>query len=471
MVVFNYSGAEINAKVVYYGPALSGKTTNLENIYQQMPSNSKGKMVSMKTRTDRTLFFDFLPLELGEINGYRTRILLYTVPGQVYYNATRKLVLKGADAVVFVADSDPAKMQENIDSLRNLEENLNEHGLTLDTIPWVIQYNKRDLGNALPVETLNAKLNLLNVPCFEATATTGQGIYETFQAIAGILYRQLVERLRNAQPAPGAASDPTRQSQDTPPEPPKESPLPESTPEKVHAAPPPPSKHGRPAKNVPPPPPPATKQASLPKSDPVGDQAVTDVLDTALREVDDEEKVQSVTTTSSPKKPVPAPQISPRPDSESDEPMDRDFQFASLEKPSDAEGDVGRIIDFEETQTSEEPDQPDGEFIVDPFQTGKASKPKKVDKRDTPPSPPAEPVPASPSLRGPRPAEPVPASPLSPPSPPAEPVTPSPSPPPLDDREDDSVTVTVPVSLKRSQIRKTVPIKIELEIEIGDEEF
>lgn len=437
MVVFNYSGAEINAKVVYYGPALSGKTTNLENIYQQMPSNSKGKMVSMKTRTDRTLFFDFLPLELGEINGYRTRILLYTVPGQVYYNATRKLVLKGADAVVFVADSDPSKMQENIDSLRNLEENLNEHSLTLDTIPWIIQYNKRDLPNALPVETLNAKLNLLNVPGFEATATTGDGIYETFQAIAGILYRQLVERLKNAQPAPGAAG--VRQPQAAPPAPP-EPPSSAPTPEKVQAAPPPPPKQKRPAKKAPPPPPPPVeKHASAPESDPVGDQAVTDVLDTALREVDEQERAQSAPP-SSRKKPVPAPAISGRPGGESDESMDRDFQFAALEKASDAEGDVGRVIDFEETQTSEEPAPPDGEFIVDPFHTGKASKAKKTKKKDPPPPPLAEPVP------------------------------PPPLSPPLDDLEDDSVTVTVPVYLKRSQMRKTVPIKIELEIEIDDEE-
>ncbi|MDH3217627.1 MAG: ADP-ribosylation factor-like protein, partial [Candidatus Krumholzibacteria bacterium] len=208
MVVFNYSGAEINAKVVYYGPALSGKTTNLEYIYKKMPSDSKGKMVSMKTRTDRTLFFDFLPLELGELNGYRTRMLLYTVPGQVYYNATRKLVLKGADAVVFVADSSPSKIEENIESLSNLEENLNEHGLTLDTIPWVMQYNKRDLPDALPTPALAKKLNLLNVPSFEAVATTGQGIYETFQAIAGLLYAQLVEKLKNAHPAGQSNSRP-----------------------------------------------------------------------------------------------------------------------------------------------------------------------------------------------------------------------------------------------------------------------
>ena len=216
MVVFNYSGAEINAKVVYYGPALSGKTTNLEYIYEKMPSETKGKMVSMKTRTDRTLFFDFLPLELGEISGYKTRILLYTVPGQVYYNATRKLVLKGADAVVFVADSSPDKMQENLDSLRNLEDNLNEHGLTLDTIPWVIQYNRRDTAEALPVATLQEKLNLLNVPNFEAIATTGDGIYETFQGIGRILYGELTDRLaRSEGEAPATAESDSTEAPST----------------------------------------------------------------------------------------------------------------------------------------------------------------------------------------------------------------------------------------------------------------
>ncbi len=195
MVVFNYSGEEINAKIVYYGPGLSGKTTNLEFIHSKMPTEVKGKMVSMKTRTDRTLFFDFLPLELGDISGYRTRFLLYTVPGQVYYNATRKLVLKGADAVVFVADSSRNKLEENMESLRNLEENLNEHGLTLDSIPWVIQYNKRDVPDAVSVAELDKQLNLLRVPTFDAVATKGEGVYETFQGIARLLYGELKKRL------------------------------------------------------------------------------------------------------------------------------------------------------------------------------------------------------------------------------------------------------------------------------------
>jgi signal recognition particle receptor subunit beta len=195
MVVLNYTGEEINAKIVYYGPGVSGKTTNLEYIHEKMPVQSKGKLVSMKTRTDRTLFFDFLPVELGDINGYRTRFLLYTVPGQVYYNATRKLVLKGVDAVVFVVDSSRKKFDENIESLRNLEDNLNELGLSLDHVPWVIQYNKRDLPDAMPIAELHEQLNLLGVPAFEAIATEGTGVYETFQGVAELLHDLLKRRL------------------------------------------------------------------------------------------------------------------------------------------------------------------------------------------------------------------------------------------------------------------------------------
>jgi signal recognition particle receptor subunit beta len=202
MVVLNYSGEELNAKIVYYGPGVSGKTTNLEHIHSKLPIHAKGKMVSMKTRTDRTLFFDFLPLEFGEIGGYRTRFLLYTVPGQVYYNATRKLVLKGADAVVFVADSSRSKLQENVESLRNLEENLNELGMSLDSIPWVIQYNKRDVADAMTVPELTEHLNLLEVPAFEATAIAGPGVYETFHGIAGILYQTLRQKLESGDIVP-----------------------------------------------------------------------------------------------------------------------------------------------------------------------------------------------------------------------------------------------------------------------------
>jgi signal recognition particle receptor subunit beta len=195
VVLFNYSGKEINAKVVYYGPGLSGKTTNLEHIYDKMAAHLRGKMVSMKTKSDRTLFFDFLPIEGGEIAGFDVRFLLYTVPGQVYYNATRKLVLKGADAIVFVADSQSDELPANRESLNNLRENLKEYGKTLEDIPWVIQYNKRDLDSALPVEKLEEELNPDGVPHFEGVATNGDGVFETLSAATKLVMDQLRAQL------------------------------------------------------------------------------------------------------------------------------------------------------------------------------------------------------------------------------------------------------------------------------------
>ena len=191
MVVVSYSGREINAKIVYYGPGLSGKTTNLEKIYDSVPESNRGRMVSMKTQTDRTLFFDLLPLDLGELSGMKTRFLLYTVPGQVYYNATRKLVLKGVDAVVFVADSSPDKMAENRESLTNLETNLKSYGLDIKSIPWVIQFNKRDLPNALSLDQMNQELNRYKVPVFEAQAANGVGVFETLRGVSKILLSKI----------------------------------------------------------------------------------------------------------------------------------------------------------------------------------------------------------------------------------------------------------------------------------------
>lgn len=191
MVLVSYSGREINAKLVYYGPGLSGKTTNLEYIYGSIPQGQRGKMVSMKTKTERTLFFDFLPVNLGELSGFKTRFLLYTVPGQVYYNATRKLVLKGVDAVVFVADSKRGKMDENLESLDNLRQNLLEQGVDLDTIPWVMQYNKRDLPDVYTIDELEEVLNPGKVPVFEAVAMTGQGVVDTFKGVSRLLLRRL----------------------------------------------------------------------------------------------------------------------------------------------------------------------------------------------------------------------------------------------------------------------------------------
>ena len=199
MVVVSYSGREINAKLVYYGAGLCGKTTNLEAIYEAVPDTSRGKMVSMKTQSDRTLFFDLLPLDLGEIMGFKTRFLLYTVPGQVFYNATRKLVLKGADAIVFVADSEVGKMEENKESLANLRANLAEYNINLDSIPWVLQYNKRDLPNLYSIEELNAELNPSGrIPWYESVAREGKGVFETFRGISHLLMEKVTKDLRRA---------------------------------------------------------------------------------------------------------------------------------------------------------------------------------------------------------------------------------------------------------------------------------
>jgi signal recognition particle receptor subunit beta len=195
MVVISYSGKEANAKIVYYGPGLGGKTTNLEFIYDSVPASSRGKMVSMKTQTDRTLFFDFLPLDLGELGGFKTRFLLYTVPGQVFYNATRKLVLRGVDAVAFIADSMVGKMGENKESLANLEENLADYDMKLDDIPCVLQYNKRDLPEIYTVEELNRELNVRHVPYFDAVAKEGTGVFETFRGLSRLLLEKLSEEI------------------------------------------------------------------------------------------------------------------------------------------------------------------------------------------------------------------------------------------------------------------------------------
>jgi signal recognition particle receptor subunit beta len=191
MSFINYSSREINCKIVYYGPGLCGKTTNLQYIYAKTNPEAKGKMISLATETERTLFFDFLPLSLGEIRGFRTRFHLYTVPGQVFYDASRKLILKGVDGVVFVADSQIERMEANIESLDNLRVNLSEQGYNLDKLPYVVQYNKRDLPNAAPLEELQQLLNPTHVADFEATATTGNGVFDTLKAVAKLVLNEL----------------------------------------------------------------------------------------------------------------------------------------------------------------------------------------------------------------------------------------------------------------------------------------
>jgi signal recognition particle receptor subunit beta len=191
MSFINYSSREINCKIVFYGPGLCGKTTNLQWIYKKTNPDSKGKMISLATETERTLFFDFLPLALGEIRGFKTRFHLYTVPGQVFYDASRKLILKGVDGVVFVADSQIERMEANIESVETLRINLSEQGYDLDKIPYVIQYNKRDLPNVVPLEEMKRALNPRNVPDFEAVATDGGGVFDTLKAIAKLVIMEL----------------------------------------------------------------------------------------------------------------------------------------------------------------------------------------------------------------------------------------------------------------------------------------
>ena len=206
MVLFNYSTKELTAKVVYYGPGLCGKTTNLQWVHEKLPIKNKGKMLSLATETDRTLFFDFLPIEIGTIRGMKTRIQLYTVPGQVFYNATRRMVLKGADAVVFVCDSQEAMLDANLESFENLRQNLESNEIDPDEIPTVFQYNKRDLPNALPIEILNERLNLHNYPFYEAVAVTGIGVEDTLKAVTKLVFKSLSARYGETAVPPSGSS-------------------------------------------------------------------------------------------------------------------------------------------------------------------------------------------------------------------------------------------------------------------------
>ncbi|MGQ0649813.1 MAG: GTP-binding protein [Gemmatimonadaceae bacterium] len=224
MSMINYASREINCKIVYYGPGLGGKTTNLEHVYQKVSPNTRGKLISLATESERTLFFDFLPVDLGTIRGFKTRFHLYTVPGQVYYNASRKLILKGVDGIVFVADSQVDRLEANLESMQNLYDNMTEYGYDLTRMPFVIQYNKRDLPNAAPLGELQASLNpgweiseparqrttpdvyhagtylveqiatgewVERATFFEAVAVTGEGVFDTLKAVSKLVLKSL----------------------------------------------------------------------------------------------------------------------------------------------------------------------------------------------------------------------------------------------------------------------------------------
>jgi hypothetical protein len=194
MSFINYAAREINCKIVYYGPGLGGKTTNIQVLHDRTRQDAKGKLISLATETDRTLFFDFLPLELGTIRGFRTRFHLYTVPGQVFYDASRKLILKGVDGVVFVADSQEARMDANVESIRNLKDNLKLNGYDLTTTPYVLQLNKRDLPTALPIDKLVGGLRIGQEPYYEAVAVNGTGVFDTLKGIIKLVLMDLKSR-------------------------------------------------------------------------------------------------------------------------------------------------------------------------------------------------------------------------------------------------------------------------------------
>ena len=220
MVLFNAATKELTAKIVYYGPGLCGKTTNLQFIYDSLPHDGRGKMLSLATQTDRTLFFDFLPIELGTIRGMKTRIQLYTVPGQVFYDATRKLVLRGADGVVFVADSQEHALEGNRDSFQNLIDNLKEQGSELEKLPHVIQWNKRDTPSALPIHVLEREINRFHVPTFEASAVRGEGVRDTLTGIARQVLKHLSDKyggglVENTQILSSTPVAPTREAPET----------------------------------------------------------------------------------------------------------------------------------------------------------------------------------------------------------------------------------------------------------------
>lgn len=195
MTYVNYASREINCKIVYYGPGLGGKTTNLQYIYERTSPHLKGKLISLATETDRTLFFDFLPLDLGTIKGFRTRLHLYTVPGQVFYNASRKLILKGVDGIIMVSDSQIERMDANIESLKNLQDNLKECGYDLMNIPYVLQLNKRDLPNIVPVDEMKKKMVMKGEPMFESVAIQGIGVFATLKSISKLVLMDLKKKM------------------------------------------------------------------------------------------------------------------------------------------------------------------------------------------------------------------------------------------------------------------------------------
>jgi signal recognition particle receptor subunit beta len=453
MVLFNYSTKELTAKVVYYGPGLCGKTTNLQWIHEKLPIRNKGKMLSLATETDRTLFFDFLPIELGTIRGMKTRIQLYTVPGQVFYNATRRMVLKGADCVVFVCDSQEAMLDANLESLENMRQNLEANEINSDDMPIVMQYNKRDLPNALPIEILNEKLNPKGLPFFEAVAIKGQGVEETLKGVTGLVFRSLASKYGGAQAAASPAAP--------------------SKPPGVVTAPVPAPPAAAPALRIVPPPPPRPAEAPpaspLPPVNVGADEAEDELLESF--ELQPSGEIDDLLEMDLPAEPAPGIESIDLGDS---------LPPASPQKP--ASGEAGRITLVSGPKETEDLRQRIGrplpvlepELDLDDLDSDTDEEIEELSlDMDTAPNrqlaPPPSPVRADTLPPGSRASsaapKPAPAPPMPSPPPPAASATPRPTPPPV--RPSPVATVSAaPVSVEIPRTPGETDVSIPLEVKL-----
>jgi len=413
MVLFNYSTKELTAKVVYYGAGLCGKTTNLQWIHEQLPIKNKGKMLSLATEADRTLFFDFLPIELGTIRGMKTRVQLYTVPGQVFYNATRRMVLKGADCVIFVADSQDALIEANSDAMKNLRENLIANELDPDNIPLVIQYNKRDLPNAASLADLNKVLNTRGVPFVEASAKSGKGVEETLKVATQLVFKVLAGKYGNDAAAGSRNSEAIQRQKaaaapaPAPPPPPSPPPLP--PPARVSSSPlPPPA--ARPA--TPPPAAPAPRAAAPPPPPAPAFSAADDLLDSlggpglspgpglSLGDELDLGPAPTLIELGDPLDALSGP--GPAPGAANSDPFGPELSLDSLGPAPTPAGATGELeLDLGSPEPTSGPDDPFGSSLEMDFGSAPGPGPAALDDPFgaalEPPPPPPTPAPASPS--------------------------------------------------------------------------
>ena len=442
MVLFNYSTKELTAKVVYYGPGLCGKTTNLQWIHEKTPIKNKGKMLSLATEADRTLFFDFLPIDLGTIRGMKTRIQLYTVPGQVFYNATRRMVLKGADCVVFVADSQEPVLDANLDALANLKENLEANEIDPGEIPTVLQYNKRDLPNALPVEILNERLNPRGLLFFEAVAMKGQGVDETLKAATGLVFKSLATKYGGG----GAAE--ARPATSTPTTAPVRPPVAAAAPAPRPAAPPLASRAAAAA--------PAPARAAAPA------RAVAASTDELLESLDLQDDASELSLGGSEMETVSSDELSLDPPSPPSNPsIGRTTLIRTANEADDLRARIGRTMDPELTLDAADPDDEDIEEI----------------SFDTAPNlvPESEPAPApAPAPRAvvvfPRPAPPAPpvARPPVAAAPPAAPRTLPPTRVPAGPSAPSASVTIPPVAGTSARAEHTAPVRVSATVQAGD---